>query len=75
MIINSYKLLGGKHPETATMKNTLAALGVKAPHTGKPFTEKMLLGIGGGLGMGYILWEFKKHDSAILVMAFQNKWN
>ncbi|MCI0692360.1 BtrH N-terminal domain-containing protein [candidate division KSB1 bacterium] len=75
MIINSYKLLGGKHPETATFKNALAALGVKAPHTGKPFTEAMLLGIAGGLGIGYILWEFKKHASAILVMAFQNKWN
>lgn len=75
MLIKSYKLLGGKHPETATIKNALAALGVKAPHTGKPFTEAMLLGIAGGLGIGYILWEFKKHASAILVMAFQNKWN
>jgi hypothetical protein len=75
MIIKSYKLLGGKHPETATIKNALASLGVKAPHTGKPFTEAMLLGIAGGLGIGYILWEFKKYASAILVMAFQNKWN
>ncbi len=75
MLIKSYKLLGGKHTETATVKNALAALGVKAPHTGKPFTEAMLLGIAGGLGIGYILWEFKKHASAILVMAFQNKWN
>jgi len=75
MIIKSYKLPGGKHPETATIKNALAGLGVKAPHTGKPFTEAMLLGIAGGLGIGYILWEFKKYASAILVMAFQNKWN
>jgi len=75
VIVKSYKLLGGKHPETATVKNALASLGVKAPHTGKPFTEEMLLGIAGGLGMGYILWEFKKHNTAILVMAFQNKWN
>jgi len=43
MIIDSYKLLGGKYPETATVKNTLAALSVKAPHTGKPFMEEMLL--------------------------------
>jgi hypothetical protein len=75
MIIKSYKLLGGEHPETATIKNALASLGVKAPHTGKSFTEAMLLGIAGGLGIGYILWEFKKYASAILVMAFQNKWN
>lgn len=74
MLISSYKHLGGKHPETATIRNALAALGVKAPHTGKPFTEEMLLGIGGGLGLGYILWEFKKYDTAILVTAFQNKW-
>lgn len=75
MLISSYKHLGGKHPETATIRNALAALGVKAPHTGKPFTEEMLLGIGGGLGFGYILWEFKKYESAILAMAFQNKWH
>jgi hypothetical protein len=75
MLIKSYKLLGGKHAETAMIKNALASLGVKAPHTGKPFTEAMLLGIAGGLGIGYILWEFKKYASAILVMAFQNKWN
>ncbi len=75
MTISSYKHLGGKHPETATMRNVLAALGVNAPHTGKPFTEEMLLGIGGGLGICYILWEFKKHASAILAMAFQNKEN
>ncbi|NUO78986.1 DUF4872 domain-containing protein [candidate division KSB1 bacterium] len=75
MTISSYKHLGGKHPETATIRNVLAALGVKAPHTGKPFSEEMLFGIGGGLGIGYILWEFKKYESAILAMAFQNKWN
>lgn len=74
MLISSYKHLGGKHPETATIRHALTALGVKAPHTGKPFTEEMLLGIGGGLGLGYILWEFKKLKSAILAMAFQNKW-
>jgi hypothetical protein len=75
VILKSYKPLGGEHPETATIKNVLAALGVNAPHTGKPFTEAMLFGVAGGLGIGYILWEFKKHASAILVMAFQNKWN
>ena len=35
----------------------------------------MVFGIAGGIGCGYILWEFKKHDAAILVMGFQNKWN
>jgi hypothetical protein len=75
MILNSYTQLGGYHPETATMTNALAHAGVVAPHTGRPFTEAMILGIGGGLGAGYILWEFKKYDSAIIVLGFRNKWN
>lgn len=66
---------GGKHDLTASVKNVLAAHGVTAPHTGKPFTEAMLLGIGGGLGAGYILWEFKAHVSASIVLGFTNRWN
>lgn len=34
----------GKHPNTAALKNVLAAQGVKAPHINKPFSEAMLLG-------------------------------
>jgi hypothetical protein len=66
---------GGKHPNTAALKNVLAAQGVRAPHNGESFTEAMLLGIGGGLGAGYILWEFKQHESAIIVLGFRNRWN
>jgi hypothetical protein len=68
-------IYGGKHPNTAALKNALAAQGVKAPHTGEPFTEAMLLGISGGLGAGYILWEFKAHESANIVLGFRNRWN
>jgi hypothetical protein len=35
----------------------------------------MLLGIGGGLGSCYILWEFEKHGYPSLVLAFRNKSN
>jgi hypothetical protein len=75
MILDSYKQLGGIHPETATMTNVLANQGFVSPHNGRPLSEEMILGIAGGLGCGYILWEFKKYDSAILVMGFQNRWN
>ena len=56
------------------LRNILAFQGVKAPHTGLPYSEAMLLGIGGGLGAGYILWEFKENDSRILVLGFRNNW-
>ena len=68
-------IYGGKHPNTAALKNVLAAQDVNAPHTTQPFSEAMLLGIGGGLGAGYILWEFKAHESAIIVLGFRNRWN
>lgn len=65
---------GGSHPETASLTNVLAAHGVNDPRTGKPFSEAMLLGIGGGLGAGYILWEFKEHNIKVLVLAFHHQW-
>ncbi len=71
----NYTQVGGIHPETATITNVLANQEFVSPHNGRPLSEAMVLGIAGGLGCGYILWEFKKHDAAILVMGFQNKWN
>ena len=65
----------GVHSVTATLTHILKREGVSNPHTGKPFTEAMLLGIGGGLGAGYILWEFKERDSANIVQGFRNRWN
>ena len=55
MILSDYQQIGGKHPETAGYANILAYHGVVAPHTDLPFTEEMILGIGGGLGFAYIL--------------------
>ncbi len=70
----TYTQFGGRHPETAALTNALAAQGVTAPHTGQPYTEAMLLGVGGGLGAGYILWEFNAHKVAVLVLGFRHNW-
>jgi hypothetical protein len=69
-----YLLHGGVHPETASIANALANQGVTAGHTGEPLTEAMVLGIGGGLGAGYILWEFAAHHARTLVLGFRNQW-
>lgn len=61
-------MIGGIHPNTASIRNVLAAQGLD-------LSEAMLLGIGGGLGAGYILWEFKAHQSVIIVQGFRNRWN
>lgn len=73
-LVEGYHDFGGKHAETASLANVLAAQGVAAPHNGKPYSEAMLLGIGGGLGAGYILFEFKEHNTRTLVFGWQNNW-
>jgi hypothetical protein len=69
-----YRMRGGLHPETATLANVLANHGVVSGLTGEPLTEAAILGIGGGLGAGYILWEFTSHGGTILTLGFRNQW-
>ena len=71
---HGYELRAGIHPDTAAVANVLAHHGVTAGHTGEPLSEAMVLGVGGGLGAGYILWEFQAHGSPDLVLGFRNRW-
>ncbi len=73
-VLPNYTRFGGCDPETASLANVLAAQGVTAPHTGQPYTEAMVLGIGGGLGAGYILWEFQAHQVSVMVLGFRINW-
>jgi hypothetical protein len=74
VVDHGYRLRGGLHPDTAAVANVFAHHGVVAEHTGEPLSEAMVLGIGGGLGAGYILWEFESRGGAILVLGFRNRW-
>jgi Butirosin biosynthesis protein H, N-terminal/Domain of unknown function (DUF4872) len=69
-----YRLLGGIHPDTHAIAGVLANRGLLDPVSGQPLSEAMVLGVGGGLGAGYILWEFKAHEVRNLVMGFRNSW-
>ncbi|HJW36559.1 MAG TPA: BtrH N-terminal domain-containing protein [Actinomycetes bacterium] len=71
---SEYQLLGGLHPDTHAIAGVLANRGLFHPGTGQPLSEAMVLGVGGGLGAGYILWEFKAHDLRSLVLGFRNSW-
>lgn len=64
----------GIHPDTASMATVLATRGVVAPATGRPLSEALLLVAGGGLGAGYILWEFESRKRALLTLGFRNQW-
>ncbi len=51
----------GRHYETGSIHNALKAQGVKAPHTGEPYSEALLLGVSGGIAFGYFTFEYKGH--------------
>jgi hypothetical protein len=57
MVINEFQRFGGKHSETGSLAKLLAHLGAVNNHSGQPFTEELLFGIGGGIGFAYFLFE------------------
>lgn len=67
-----WTLRGGTDPDTAALTNVLAHRGVTGPDG--PLTEPLLLVVGGGLGAGYILWEFAHDDSRIVTLGFTHSW-
>jgi hypothetical protein len=48
----------GRQWETGSVQNALAWRGAKAPHTGQPYSEALLLGISGGIAFGYFVFEY-----------------
>lgn len=74
-VYSNYRQFGGVHPETAAAANMLAAAGVIAPHSGEPFSEELLFGIGGGLGCGYRLRRSRDRQFVGITLGFHNRWN
>ncbi|MDQ7908145.1 BtrH N-terminal domain-containing protein [Phytohabitans sp. ZYX-F-186] len=66
---HGWALRGGIHPDSANIANLLAHAGVPG------LSEATVLGIGGGLGAGYILWEFKEHRYTNLTLGYRYRWN
>lgn len=61
-----WALRGGTDPDTAALANVLAHRGVTGPDG--PLTEPLLFLVGGGLGAGYILWEFAHDDGRVVTL-------
>ena len=74
---SEYELRGGAHPETSACANAFANRGITDPFTGQPISEALVLGAGGGVGAGYILWEFnsmKGTPRRVVTIGFRNQW-
>src|SRR5215510_8948921 len=64
----------GRHYETGSIYNALALQGVKAPHTGKPYSEALLLGVSGGIAFGYFTFEYKGYLPHVAMLT-RNKFS
>lgn len=68
-VLPHYHQFGGCHWETGTIHNALAYHGVKAPHTGEPLSEALLLGISGGITVGYFHFAYEGYDPHLTLLT------
>lgn len=61
-VLEDYHQFEGLMWDISPIGNVLDYQGVTAPHTGKPLSEAMLMGIGGGIVAGYFTFEYSGLD-------------
>jgi hypothetical protein len=66
--------LTGNVPATTALRTLLTAAGVRAPHTNAPFTEAMVYGIAGGIGIGVFSFLYEKVNFASFYVAARHDW-
>lgn len=60
--LKNYQQFYGLHWETGFLTNIFAYQGITAPHTGKPISEALLMGVNGGLCAGYFAFDYEGYD-------------
>jgi hypothetical protein len=68
-ILQNYKQFYGLHWETGTVRNFWDYRGVRAPHTGQAISEALLLGISGGIVMGYFSFAYEGYDPMARILT------
>lgn len=68
--LNDYTHFDGRHYVTGFLTNALAAQGIQAPHTGKPYTEALLMGVNGGISAGYFTFHYEGHDPQVELLTY-----
>lgn len=61
-VLKDYDQFLGRHWETGSVSNYYAYRGVNAPHTGRPYSEALLMGVSGGIVMGYFSFAYEGYD-------------
>lgn len=61
--------LPGLTPEATTLRVVLTNAGVTAPHTDRPWSEPMLLGLSGGIGVSVFSFRYEREDVSTLFVG------
>lgn len=61
-VLKDYDQFLGRHWETGSVSNYYAYRGITAPHTGRPYSEALLMGVSGGIVMGYFSFAYEGYD-------------
>ena len=67
--LENFTQFEGRYWDTGSIRNALDYQGAKAPHTGEPYTEAMLLGISGGITFGYFTFHYKGYDPQVNLLT------
>jgi hypothetical protein len=67
--LNDYQHFSGRHWETGSVHNHWAYRRFKAPHTQQPYSEALLMGISGGIVMGYFSFAYAGYDPHVSILT------
>ena len=68
-ILENYNEFAGRHYETGSLRDALAWEAVRAPHTGAPLSEALLLGISGGIAFGYFTFHYQGYPPHLVLLT------
>ena len=67
--LENFTQFEGRYWDTAAIRNALDYQGATAPHTGKPYSEAMLLGVSGGATFGYFTFHYGGYDPQVNLLT------
>lgn len=67
--LQNYHAFTGLHWETGSVRNALDFAGARAPHTGRPYSEALLMGVSGGAVMGYFSFAYEGYDPHAVILT------
>lgn len=68
-VLEDYASFAGRHWETGSVCNVFDYRGFKAPHTGRPYSEALLVGISGGAVMAYFSFAYEGYDPHVALLT------